>query len=106
MELASIELDAGPSQDLAEKQTSGKVAHRKTVGFGDFVDMVGRYQMSCAGHILYDDRRISWDMAPHVPGNDSRIGIESTSGRGPDNEPYRLTLVVRLLCRNWRSSRE
>src|SRR3989304_4638317 len=54
--------------------------------------MVSCDQASSPGHVLYDDRRIAWNMFPYMARQNPRIGVEPAPGREPDNYANDLTL--------------
>ncbi len=59
--------------------------------------MVGSNQTPRTAHVLDNDRGFAWNVLSHVPRDDSRVSVEASARREPDDDTNSLTLVKRFL---------
>ena len=56
---SSVKFDSRFAEYLLKNQAPDKVADGQAIGFGDFVDVIGRNQSAGAGHIFDHDIRVA-----------------------------------------------
>src|SRR5262245_11936052 len=73
----------------------------QSIRFGDVVHVIGRNEKAGPRHIFNDERWISRDVLPDVPGYRAGVGVVATACRGTDDYPDSLPFVegVLGLCR-------
>src|SRR5688572_8249673 len=69
----------------------------KTIRLGLIVGVIGCNQTTGAGHIIDNDRRVSWKVLTEVTCNRACVGIETAPRREADYHSDGFTLEVRLL---------
>src|SRR6266705_2678975 len=88
-----IEGDAVRADELAENLVAVERADRQTIRLGHSVDVIRGDQAPRAGHVFYDDGRITRDIFPHVSGDGSSVGIESAPGGKADHDSNHLAAI-------------
>ena len=85
LKFARVELDSFIAHDLLQDERADKVADDQTVR-RRLEKRIGRHPAARAGHVVDNDRRVARYVAPHVTGDDARVGIEAaTSGKANDD---------------------
>src|SRR6266508_1214178 len=75
----------------------------ETIRFGHFVSMVGRDQAPCPGHVIHADARIAGYKFSHVPPDDPRVSVKTSSRSKADNDADGFPLIeiiARRFCRS------
>ena len=94
---AGVKLDPCLAEKLLQKKTAEEMTNNKTIGFGYFVEIVGRNKASSSGHIIYNHGRIAGDVLSYVSGDDSGVNIITSSGRKAHNDADCFALIKGFL---------
>ena len=69
------------------------IQHLFAVALGFVVSVIGGDQTAGAIHVVDDETWVARNVSAHMTGDDTRVGVVSTSCRKPDGNPNRLTCV-------------
>ncbi len=90
-----IEFNSGRFAELGEGKTAIEGTDGQAVGFRNVVDIIGRYNMARARHILYNYGRLAGYILGQVLGHETARIVITASGVGAHNYRDRLPLIVR-----------
>jgi len=85
LEFARVEFDARFTDDLVDDLIAVEVKDRQTVGFGDFIYMIGGEQAGGTGHVLHHDGGISRNMSAQMAADQPGVGVKTSAGGEADD---------------------
>jgi hypothetical protein len=92
--LPGVEFDALLAQHLAQHGGAVEMPHGQAVGLRRLVEVIHHDDAARPGHVIHDDGRVAGDVLAHVTADDASVGVEAAPRGKPDDETYRLALVV------------
>ena len=99
VELRPIKLYLGAPDQLIEVKRRIDRAEGQTVGLGNAINIIGADDVTGAGHILDNDRRIARDMLAEVTRREAPPKIIAAAGGRRDHQRDRFALIEGRLGR-------